>query len=122
VRRMKTLLAILLTLTATPVAATSTICRFSAPVDAGDYDLEFLGYGEIAQILFHVPGQGYPSSLPGDSYEIHDFDRSSARVHIVYRNPGDKRLFPSFTLKGSGNSVRMSVAGQEFVGEFRCDF
>ncbi len=36
--------------------------------------------------------------------------------------PGDKRLFPSFTLKGSGNSVRMSVAGHEFVGEFRCDF
>jgi hypothetical protein len=119
---MKIPLALLLMFTATPVAATSTICRFSAPDGSGDYNLEFLGYGEIAQILFHVPGQGYPSSLPGGSYEIHDFDRAAARVHIVYRNPGDKQLFPSFTLKGSGNNVRMSVSDRQFVGKLRCDF
>ena len=119
---MKILLALVLILTATPAAATSTMCWFSVPGGSGDHDLEFLGYGEIAQILFHVPGQGYPSSLPGGSYEIHDFDRASARIHIVYRNPGDRRLFPSFTLKGSGSNVRMSVSNRQFVGELRCDF
>lgn len=111
---------LLLATAATSAAATSTMCRFSRPADAPLSGFEFLGYGEVQQILFHTP-QG-PRSLPHGSYEVLEFDEPASRIHLVYRNPGDPGLPPDFTLEGAGDTVRVSIDGVQFTGELSCGF
>jgi hypothetical protein len=84
------------------------------------YEFEFIGYGEVAVIQFESP-RG-PRSLPGSSYEVLEFNEHTRKINLVYRNPGDPSLPPSFTLKGAGANVYMSVAGKQISGELSCDY
>lgn len=115
------LLSVLLLATASASAsATSTLCRFNSPMDSSGYDLEFIGYNELAMIQVDLP-KG-PRSLPDGSYEVLEFDERTETIHLEYRNPGDPSLPQSFTLKGAGRNVRMSIGQEQIVGELDCDF
>jgi hypothetical protein len=98
------------------------MCTFHDPGGSSIHDLEFLGYGEIQQILFHVPGSDGPSSFPDGSYKVLEFDERARRIDLVYRNPGSSDFLPSFTLKGAGKNVHMLISGKKIVGELRCDY
>jgi hypothetical protein len=98
------------------------MCTFYAPKAPPEFALDFLGYGEIGMILFKMAGTDGPSYLPGGTYEILEFKENDRRIHFVYRNPGDRSLLPSFTLKGASKSVALNVAGSRFVGELNCDY
>jgi hypothetical protein len=96
------------------------MCRFEGANGSLSYELEFIGYGEVAVIQYSA-ARG-PRSLPAGSYEVLEFDERSRKIHLVFRNPGDPTLLPSFTLKGEGNQVLMSIDGKKISGELRCDF
>lgn len=96
------------------------MCVFSALQGTPKYDIEFIGYDQVAMIQVHLPGG--PRSFPAGSYELVEFDERTSKVHLVYRNPGDPTLPPSFTLKGAGKHVRMSIGENRVVGELNCDY
>ena len=96
------------------------MCMFYGTNGSLHCHIEFIGYGQVAMIQFSSP-QG-PRSLPGGSYKVLKFDERARKVHLVYRNPGDPSLLPSFTLEGVGKKVRMSIAGQQIPGELDCDY
>ncbi|WP_146093393.1 hypothetical protein [Xanthomonas pisi] len=110
-----------LLLVATPATASSTMCTFTVPSGSSAYDLEFLGYGEIQQILFRPPGSDGPKSLPSGSYQVIKFQEKTRTIDLTYRNPGTTGLLPSLTLRGVGKSTVMEIAGKTIVGEFNCD-
>lgn len=116
---LRRLFPLLLAAVAAPASATSTMCRYE-PGDHAGYALEFIGYGEIAMILVSLP-KG-PRSLPGGSYKVLEFDERNRKVDLVYRNPGDPGLPPSFRLEGMGRNVLMSIGGKQLVGELNCDY
>ncbi|NIK31331.1 hypothetical protein [Xanthomonas arboricola] len=120
---MKTTWAIsaALLLVATPATASSTMCTFNAPSGSSAYDLEFLGYGEIQQILFHLPGSDGPKSLPSGSYQVIEFEERTRTINLAYHDPGNPQLLPSFTLKGVGKNTFMKTEGKTIAGEFKCD-
>ncbi len=105
---------------ATPSAfASHMMCTFHSAGDP-EYALEFLGYERVQQILFDLPGQGGAGSLRGGAYELLQFDEQTRSIHLLYTTPGDSTLPPSFTLKGSGKDVRLSIGGKALAGEFNC--
>lgn len=110
--------AIALACLAVPTVASSTMCMFYAPANAPVPDLEFLGYGELAGIL--VPGVGAPRTLAFGTYEVLELDPQVRRIRLVYTNPGDPTLPPSFRLEGEGRNARLIVAGDTYQGEFAC--
>lgn len=116
---LRRLLPILLAVVATSASATSTMCTYN-PGDRTGYGLEFIGYAEIAMILVSLP-KG-PRSLPGGSYKVLEFDERASKIDLVYRNPGDPRLPPSFRLQGAGRKVLMSIGEKQIVGELNCDY
>ncbi|MCS3748439.1 hypothetical protein FHY18_004076 [Xanthomonas arboricola] len=120
---MKTTWAIsaALLLVATPATASSTMCTFTVPSGSSTYDLEFLGYGEIQQILFRPPGSDEPKSLPIGSYQVIEFQETTRTIDLTYRNPGNAHLPQSLTLRGVGKNTLMKIAGKTIVGEFNCD-
>ncbi|WAH64769.1 hypothetical protein [Xanthomonas hortorum] len=120
---MKTTWAIsaALFLVAAPATASSTMCTFTAPSGSPANDLEFLGYGEIQQILFHLPRSDGPKSLPSGSYQVIEFEEMTRTISLTYRNPGNPQLLPSFTLKGVGKNTLMGIVGKTIAGEFKCD-
>jgi hypothetical protein len=115
--RLITISALLLA--SVPASATSTMCTFTPPPTSPVPTLELLGYGKVGPI--QVNGRGGPRNLPPTSWKVVDFHRRSARVHIVFTNPGDPSLPPSFTLRGQDRQTRLVVRGQTYTGELRCD-
>jgi hypothetical protein len=105
---------------AIPASATSTMCMFEGSSGASSYSVEFIGYGEIAMIQMNLSGG--PRSLPEGSYEVMEFDQRNGKIDLVYRNPGDPSLPPSFTLVGARDNVRMTIGKERIVGELNCDF
>ena len=63
-----------------------------------------------------------PRSRPAGSYEVLEFDERTSKINLVYRNPGDPSLPPSFTLEGAGSNVRMTIGKDRIVGKLHCDF
>lgn len=116
---LRRLFPLLLAAVTTSASATSTMCRYD-PGDRTGYELEFVGYGEIAMILVSLP-KG-PRSLPGGSYKVLEFDERARKIDLVYRNPGDPGLPPSFRLEGVGRNVLMSIDGKQLIGELNCDY
>ena len=98
-------------------SATSTMCSFEAA--SGDlwYALQFIGYGEVAMIQVDAP-----EGLRMQGYKVLEFDQRASKIHLVYVSPGGDGAMPSFTLKGAGKDVRMTVAGQEITGELDCGY
>ncbi|MCS3848361.1 hypothetical protein GGR70_003408 [Xanthomonas campestris] len=118
--RCSWLIAVPLLLVAASVCASSTMCTFRPSSDASRYELEFLGYGEIQQVLFRWPGSTSPSGLPAGSYKVLSFDERRASIDLVYRSPGDPDLTSSFTLKGTGKQVHLRTADAAISGELDC--
>lgn len=116
---LRRLFPLLLAAVATSASATSTLCRYN-PSDGTGYSLEFIGHEKIAMILVSLP-KG-PRSLPGGSYKVLEFDERTRKIDLVYRNPGDPSLPPSFRLEGVGRNVVMSIGGKRLVGELNCDY
>jgi hypothetical protein len=116
---LRRLLPLLFAAVAASASATSTICTYDPGGRAG-YALEFIGYGGIAMIQVNLP-KG-PRSLPGGSYKVLGFDERTRKIDLVYRNPGDPSLPPSFRLEGVGRNVLMSIGGNQLVGELNCDY
>lgn len=115
---MRPVFATALFLVASPAAASSTMCAFYAPPGAPVPDLEFLGYEQLGGILIH--GSGGPRSLPAGSYKAVELDQSARRIDLVYINPDDPSLPPSFTLKGSGGNTTLTVRGKTYTGKLDC--
>jgi hypothetical protein len=116
---LRRLFPLLLAAAATSASATSTMCTYNTSDPTG-YGLEFIGYTEIAMIMVRLP-KG-PRSLPGRSYKVLEFDERTRKIDLVYRNPGDPGLPPSFRLEGVGGNVLMSIGGKQLVGELNCDY
>lgn len=108
----------LLALAVSPVSASGTVCMFYAPPDAPVPDLEFMGREKFGGIL--VLGQGGPRQLPSSTYELLQFDERVKRIHLVYTNPNDPSLPPSFALEGEGQQARLTVLGETYTGQFEC--
>ena len=102
-----------------PAQANSALCFFWVPSEPSTYDLEFAGGDGFTQIYYHGAGSDGPVSLP---FELIDFDSGADRVHLTYKNLGDTRLPPSFTLIGSGDKVRVLTSVKELVGTLDCEF
>ncbi|WP_394001975.1 hypothetical protein ACF3M1_14995 [Luteimonas sp. WGS1318] len=115
---MRCIAATALALAVWPVAASSTMCMFHAPDGAPVPDLEFLGYGELGGIL--IAGEDGPRSLASGTYALLALDPQARRIRLVYTNPGDPTLPPSFRLEGEGPRAQLVVAGDTYEGEFAC--
>ena len=96
------------------------MCMFEGSSDTSSYNIEFIGYGEIATVQMNLPDG--PRSLPAGSYRVMEFDERKSKINLAYRNPGDPSLPPSFTLDGVGDNVRMTVGKERIVGKLNCDF
>jgi len=51
-----------------------------------------------------------------------EFDERARKVDLVYRNPDDPGLPPSFRLEGMGRKVLMSIGGKQRARELNCDY
>lgn len=116
----RVIFSISLAAAAMPASATSTMCMFEGTSGSSSYSVEFIGYGEIAVIQMNLSGG--PRSLPVGSYEVVEFDERNSKIDLVYRNPGDPSLPPSFALVGARNNVRMTIGEERIVGKLDCDF
>lgn len=92
------------------------MCSFDAA--SGDlwFAFQFIGYGEVAMIQVDAP-EGL--RIPG-GYKVIEFDERARKIHLKYVSPGGDGVMPSFTLKGAGKDVRMTIAGQQITGELYC--
>lgn len=115
---MRLVLATALFLAASSASASSTMCMFYAPPGAPVPDLEFLGYDELGGIL--VPGNGGPRSLPAGSYKVAALDQNARRIDLIYTNPDDPSLPPSFTLRGAAANTVLTVRGKAYRGKLEC--
>jgi hypothetical protein len=115
---MRLIVTAALMLTAFPAAASSTMCMFYAPPGAPVPDLEFLGYEELGGIL--IPDKGGPRRLPASSYRVLDLDQDARRIHLIYTNPDDPSLPPSFTLQSEDQHTSLTVLGDIHTGQFEC--
>lgn len=115
---MRLIVTAVLVFTAFPIAATSTMCMFYAPSGAPVADIEFIGYEELGGIL--IQGKMGPRSLPARSYTVLDLDQRAKRIHLIYKNPSDPSLPPSFTLKGQDWYTRLTIQGKVYTGALAC--
>lgn len=104
---------------ATPAGATSTMCWFDAKHESVDFGLSFIGYGEISMV--QADTREGPRYLLDGSAEVLDFDQGAGTIHVVYRNPGDPSLPPSFVLRSSNEGVAIEIDSAVIIGELHCD-
>lgn len=116
---LKSLFTLAVLLIATPVMASRTLCSFYPASDKWKLGIEFIGYDDESPMILFDLVQG-PHSIPPTSYTLRDFNSKSRRVHLVYRNPGDPGMPPSFVLKGVGEKVVLTTVKSSAVGELRC--
>ena len=109
-------LMLLLAVASAPASATVTLCFFS-PYGPGGHRLEFTGHDELQTIESHDQA---PRTLDWKAYKVLEFDWKARKVHLVYRNPGNPRLLPSFTLKGTGRNTWMRIGERRVKGDFHC--
>lgn len=93
------------------------MCSFEATNGDLWYAFQFIGYGEVAMIQVDAP-----DGLRMPDYKILEFDEHARKIHLTYVSPGGEGVMPSFTLKGAGKNVRMTIAGQEITGELYCGY
>lgn len=115
---MRVAFTLALLVASAPAAGTGTLCMFDPPADAPVPPLEFLGREEVGPVLVHEKER--LRSLPRGSWRMLHFAAKSARIEMVYRNPGDASLPPSFVLSGQRGSTRLIVHGRPYVGTLRC--
>lgn len=115
--KARRILPLLLVLLSSSASASSTMCSFEAESGDVSYGFQFIGYGEVAAIQVDAPAG---LRMPG--YKILEFDQRASKIHLVYISPGGEGVMPSFTLKGAGKNVRMTMADQEITGTLYCDY
>ena len=112
--------ALLLSLSAFPAGATSTLSTSDLPIEvalaSGDFGPEFQSIIEVSYRGYHGPG-----ALPRNTFRVDDY-RQYHGFRLRFDNPGHASgLPPSFTLEVCGNRAVMTLKGKRHVGCFAWD-
>lgn len=114
---------LLLALAGHPAVASQTACTFEGGKAPQYYELEFIGYSDVnPMIVFSstVFGSGKRITLQPQSYSLTRFSQKAAMVHLVFRNPGNRALPPSFSLVGRGGKAQLTIGATVINGSLKC--
>lgn len=123
---MPKLIVVMLLMLATKAAvASQTVCTFSADSAPHYYELELVGYGDARPLIVFSSttfAAGKRTPLPPASYSLDRLNRSDREIDLEFHNPDDSALPPSFTLKGSGERVWLTIGSTRIRGDLSCDY
>lgn len=98
-----------------PVSATSAFGYFDEP-----FDIQFVGGTGTARFdgVVEVSMRQGPKRLPKSAYRLSGYAYGRS-LRLVYENPHDPALPPSFVLKATGKRAMLTIGGETYRGEFR---
>ena len=117
------LVAVLLALASQPATASQTACTFEGGEAPQYYELEFVGYSDVnPMIVFSSTAfnSGKRITLQSESYTLTRFSQKAAMVHLLFRNPGNSSLPPSFSLTGRGGKAQLTIGSTVINGSLKC--
>lgn len=116
---------VLLALAGQSAVASLTTCTFEGDKDTQYYELEFIGYSDVDQMVVFSStafGSGKRITLPSENYSLKNFSQKAATVHLEFRNPGNSSLPPSFSLTGRKGQAQLKIGSTAIDGSLNCGY